>query len=83
MYFIILAEYTFPAVVSRLRVVESTEEDLSPIIVAIDDMERRVFELRSEFQSKDMKRIQLRLQGSISVQVCLLNILMSFISVNC
>lgn len=30
---------------------ESTEEDLSPIIVAIDDMQRRVLELRSEFNS--------------------------------
>jgi len=49
--------------------VESVEEDLSPIIVAIDDMQRRVLELRSELQSQDLKRIQLRLQGSISVQV--------------
>ncbi|XP_035712502.1 dedicator of cytokinesis protein 9 isoform X5 [Folsomia candida] len=65
----VTTEYTFPAVVSRLRVVESTEEDLSPIIVAIDDMQRRVLELRSEFNSGCIKRIQLRLQGSISVQV--------------
>lgn len=54
---------------SRLRVVSSTEEDLSPIIVAIDDMQRRVIELKSELPSHDIKRIQLRLQGSISVQV--------------
>jgi hypothetical protein len=67
--FFAIAEYTFPAVVSRLRVVESAEEDLSPIIVAIDDMQRRVTELKSEFDSHDIKRIQLRLQGSISVQV--------------
>jgi len=65
----IQTEYTFPAVVSRLRVISSEEEDLSPIIVAIDDMQRRVTELRSERNSMDLKRIQLRLQGSVSVQV--------------
>lgn len=63
------AEYTFPAVVNRLRVIEAVEEDLSPIVVAIDDMQRRVNELRSELHSQDIKRIQLRLQGSVSVQV--------------
>lgn len=57
---------------SRLRVVSSKEEDLSPIIVAIDDMQRRLLELRSELNSHDIKRIQLRLQGSVSVQVKLI-----------
>lgn len=54
---------------NRLRVIDAAEEDLSPIVVAIDDMQRRVNELRSEFHSQDIKRIQLRLQGSVSVQV--------------
>jgi len=67
--FFFSAEYTFPAVTSRLRVINSEEEDLSPIVVAIDDMQRRVTELRSERNSMDLKRIQLRLQGSVSVQV--------------
>ncbi|ODN03684.1 Dedicator of cytokinesis protein 9 [Orchesella cincta] len=65
----IKTEYTFPAAVNRLRVVDAVEEDLSPIVVAIDDMQRRVNELRSELHSQDIKRIQLRLQGSVSVQV--------------
>ncbi|CAG7817944.1 unnamed protein product [Allacma fusca] len=65
----ITTEYSFPAVVNRLRVIESEEQDLSPIVVAIDDMQRRVAELRSELHSQDIKRIQLRLQGSVSVQV--------------
>lgn len=72
-YFFV-AEYTFPAVVNRLRVVDSTEENLSPIVVAIDDMQRRVTELRSETHSQDIKRIQLRLQGSVSVQVSIYGI---------
>ena len=67
--FVFPAEYTFPAVVSRLKVSQSEEQDLSPIVVAIDDMQRRVAELRSELHSQDMKRLQLRLQGSVSVQV--------------
>ena len=55
--------------VSRLKVSKSEEQDLSPIVVAIDDMQRRVAELRSELHSQDAKRLQLRLQGSVSVQV--------------
>ena len=38
--FVFTAEYSFPAVVSRLKVIQHEEQDLSPIVVAIDDMQR-------------------------------------------
>uniref|UniRef100_A0A3B3I133 DOCKER domain-containing protein n=1 Tax=Oryzias latipes TaxID=8090 RepID=A0A3B3I133_ORYLA len=45
--------------------------DLSPIEVAIDEMSRKVAEIRQLCSSSevDMIRLQLKLQGSISVQV--------------
>lgn len=46
--------------------------DLSPIEVAIDEMSGKVAELRALCATSevDMIRLQLKLQGSISVQVC-------------
>lgn len=45
--------------------------DLNPIEVAIDEMSRKVAELRQLCSSADvdMIRLQLQLQGSVSVQV--------------
>lgn len=46
--------------------------DLSPIEVAIDEMSKKVAEIKQLCSSSevDMIRLQLKLQGSISVQVC-------------
>lgn len=45
--------------------------DLSPIEVAIDEMSKKVAEIKQLCSSSevDMIRLQLKLQGSISVQV--------------
>lgn len=50
--------------------------DLSPIEVAIDEMSGKVAELRALCATSevDMIRLQLKLQGSISVQVCVWDI---------
>lgn len=47
------------------------QTDLSPIEVAIDEMSAKVAELRllCSVSEVDMIRLQLKLQGSISVQV--------------
>lgn len=47
------------------------QSDLSPIEVAIDEMSAKVAELRllCSASEVDMIRLQLKLQGSISVQV--------------
>lgn len=49
--------------------------DLSPIEVAIDEMSKKVAEINQLCSSSDvdMIRLQLKLQGSISVQVPTLN----------
>lgn len=49
--------------------------DLSPIEVAIDEMSKKVAEIKQLCSSSevDMIRLQLKLQGSISVQVPPLN----------
>lgn len=46
-------------------------EELSPIEVAIDEMKTKVQELESVIgvEPTDLKKLQLRLQGSVSVQV--------------
>lgn len=48
------------------------QADLSPIEVAIDEMSAKVAELRllCSATEVDMIRLQLKLQGSVSVQVC-------------
>ena len=47
------------------------EEELSPIEVAIDEMKIRVSELDEVVSQRvpDLKRLQLKLQGSVSSQV--------------
>lgn len=65
------AEKSFPYVTKRIRVVDRIVEDLSPIEVALDEMQARVLELEEVALSKptDAKKLQLRLQGSVCVQV--------------
>lgn len=64
--------YQFPYIVKRIPVISKTISVLSPIEVAIDEMENRVKELESVVSSSDkpdLKKLQLKLQGSVSVQV--------------
>lgn len=55
----------------RIAVMYQHQTDLSPIEVAIDEMSAKVSELRllCSANEVDMIRLQLKLQGSISVQV--------------
>lgn len=68
---ILTTEKSFPYVTKRIRVVDRVIEELSPIEVALDEMQARVLELEEVALSKptDAKKLQLRLQGSVCVQV--------------
>ncbi|XP_050738114.1 dedicator of cytokinesis protein 9-like isoform X2 [Eriocheir sinensis] len=68
---IIKTDYTFPYVKKRIHVIDTEVLEMSPIEVAIDEMESRVKELREIINKTptDVKKLQLKLQGSISVQV--------------
>ncbi len=65
------ATHCFPYVKKRIAVMYQHQSDLSPIEVAIDEMSAKVAELRllCSASEVDMIRLQLKLQGSISVQV--------------
>ncbi|XP_028992396.1 dedicator of cytokinesis protein 9 isoform X11 [Betta splendens] len=68
---ILTTTHCFPYVKKRIAVMYQHHVDLSPIEVAIDEMSRKVAELQQLCSSSevDMIRLQLKLQGSISVQV--------------
>uniref|UniRef100_A0A3Q2T050 Dedicator of cytokinesis 9b n=1 Tax=Fundulus heteroclitus TaxID=8078 RepID=A0A3Q2T050_FUNHE len=68
---ILTTTHCFPYVKKRIAVMYQHQSDLSPIEVAIDEMSAKVAELRLLCSSAevDMIRLQLKLQGSISVQV--------------
>lgn len=65
------ATHCFPYVKKRIAVMYQHQTNLSPIEVAIDEMSAKVAELRllCSASEVDMIRLQLKLQGSISVQV--------------
>lgn len=65
------ATHCFPYVKKRIAVMYQHQTDLSPIEVAIDEMSAKVAELRllCSASEVDMIRLQLKLQGSVSVQV--------------
>ncbi|KPI93946.1 Dedicator of cytokinesis protein 9 [Papilio xuthus] len=65
------AEYWFPYVKRRIPVIETQVEEKSPIEVAVAEMESQVTELSEIVNAKapDLKKLQLRLQGSVCVQV--------------
>lgn len=69
------ATHCFPYVKKRIAVMYQHHTDLSPIEVAIDEMSKKVAEIKHLCSSSevDMIRLQLKLQGSISVQVPALN----------
>uniref|UniRef100_A0A8C2ZGX8 Dedicator of cytokinesis 9b n=1 Tax=Cyclopterus lumpus TaxID=8103 RepID=A0A8C2ZGX8_CYCLU len=68
---VLTTTHCFPYVKKRIAVMYQHQTDLSPIEVAIDEMSAKVGELRllCSAAEVDMIRLQLKLQGSISVQV--------------
>lgn len=66
-----IAIHCFPYVKKRIPVMYQHHTDLNPIEVAIDEMSKKVAELRQLCASAevDMIKLQLKLQGSVSVQV--------------
>uniref|UniRef100_A0A4W4GCC0 Dedicator of cytokinesis 9a n=1 Tax=Electrophorus electricus TaxID=8005 RepID=A0A4W4GCC0_ELEEL len=68
---ILTTTHSFPYVKKRIAVMYQHHTDLNPIEVAIDEMSKKVSELRQLCGSGgvDMIKLQLKLQGSISVQV--------------
>uniref|UniRef100_A0A672JQU0 Dedicator of cytokinesis 9 n=1 Tax=Salarias fasciatus TaxID=181472 RepID=A0A672JQU0_SALFA len=68
---ILTTTHCFPYVKKRIPVMYQHHTDLSPIEVAIDEMSKKVAEIKQLCSSSevDMIRLQLKLQGSISVQV--------------
>ncbi|XP_072300728.1 dedicator of cytokinesis protein 9-like isoform X2 [Eucyclogobius newberryi] len=68
---ILTTTHCFPYVKKRIAIMYQHHTDLSPIEVAIDEMSKKVAEIKQLCSSSevDMIRLQLKLQGSISVQV--------------
>ncbi|NXY90976.1 DOCK9 protein, partial [Alcedo cyanopectus] len=68
---ILTAIHCFPYVKKRIPVMYQHHTDLNPIEVAIDEMSKKVAELRQLCSAAevDMIKLQLKLQGSVSVQV--------------
>ncbi|KAK6623677.1 hypothetical protein RUM43_009529 [Polyplax serrata] len=68
---ILKTKHSFPYVKKRIEVVDRTIEERSPIEVALDEMKQKVNELEDVVFTRptDAKKLQLRLQGSICVQV--------------
>ncbi|XP_060761806.1 dedicator of cytokinesis protein 10 isoform X1 [Neoarius graeffei] len=61
----------FPYLKKRIQVVKQHSTEMNPIEVAIDEMSRKVSELNQlcKMDEVDMIRLQLKLQGSVSVKV--------------
>ncbi|XP_037961001.1 dedicator of cytokinesis protein 9 isoform X2 [Teleopsis dalmanni] len=67
---VIKTTYSFPYVLKRISVKSREIIELSPIEVAIDEMQTKVSELEEVIlPPADVKKLQLRLQGSIAVTV--------------
>ncbi|XP_064615017.1 dedicator of cytokinesis protein 9-like [Liolophura sinensis] len=68
---VLTTSHAFPYVKKRIPVVSQRDHELSPIEGAIDEMQRKVQELQDVVAATtpDFKKLQLKLQGSVSVQV--------------
>ncbi|XP_078379462.1 dedicator of cytokinesis protein 11-like isoform X4 [Oculina patagonica] len=68
---ILTTSNTFPYVKKRILVVQEEQYELTPVEVAFDEMQNKVKELNNVITQNppDMKKLQLILQGSVSVQV--------------
>ena len=71
LYCFCAASHLFPYVKKRIQVVSQSSTELNPIEVAIDEMSKKVSELNQlcTMEEVDMIRLQLKLQGSVSVKV--------------
>lgn len=66
----VAAEYSFPYVLKRVPVKDRQVVELTPIEVAIDEMQTKLCEFEEVVVSPiDIKKLQLRLQGAVAVQV--------------
>lgn len=66
----ISAQFSFPYVLKRIPVKNRHSIELTPIEVAIDEMTSKVAEIEDVVLGPiDVKKLQLRLQGSVAVQV--------------
>ncbi|KFB37649.1 AGAP008535-PA-like protein [Anopheles sinensis] len=62
--------HSFPYVLKRIPVRDRQSHELSPIEVAIDEMQTKIAELEEIVMGPiDLKKLQLRLQGSVAVTV--------------
>uniref|UniRef100_F6UH53 Dedicator of cytokinesis 10 n=1 Tax=Monodelphis domestica TaxID=13616 RepID=F6UH53_MONDO len=68
---ILTSIHLFPYVKKRIQVISQSSTELNPIEVAIDEMAKKVSELNQlcTMEEVDMIRLQLKLQGSVSVKV--------------
>ncbi|XP_036277566.1 dedicator of cytokinesis protein 10 isoform X14 [Pipistrellus kuhlii] len=68
---VLTTSHLFPYVKKRIQVISQWSTELNPIEVAIDEMSKKVSELNQlcTMEEVDMIRLQLKLQGSVSVKV--------------
>ncbi|XP_069474277.1 dedicator of cytokinesis protein 10 isoform X2 [Ambystoma mexicanum] len=68
---VLTTSHAFPYVKKRIQVISQSSIELNPIEVAIDEMSKKVVELNQlcTVEEVDMIRLQLKLQGSVSVKV--------------
>uniref|UniRef100_A0A8C2V7T6 Dedicator of cytokinesis 10 n=1 Tax=Chinchilla lanigera TaxID=34839 RepID=A0A8C2V7T6_CHILA len=68
---VLTTSHLFPYVKKRIQVISQSSTELNPIEVAIDEMSKKVSELNQlcTMDEVDMIRLQLKLQGSVSVKV--------------
>lgn len=66
----ISAEYSFPYVLTRIPVKTRKAIEIGPVEVAIDEIKNRIADLEEVVLPPiDIKKLQLRLQGSVAVTV--------------
>uniref|UniRef100_A0A8C0KX65 DOCKER domain-containing protein n=2 Tax=Canis lupus TaxID=9612 RepID=A0A8C0KX65_CANLU len=68
---VLTTSHLFPYVKKRIQVISQSSTELNPIEVAIDEMSKKVSELNQlcTMEEVDMIRLQLKVQGSVSVKV--------------
>ncbi|XP_030838042.1 dedicator of cytokinesis protein 9 isoform X12 [Strongylocentrotus purpuratus] len=68
---ILTTSHTFPYITKRIQVVYQQSQEFNPLQVAVEELQVKVKEMNEvlDMENVDMKRLQLLLQGSVSVQV--------------
>nr|XP_022345904.1 dedicator of cytokinesis protein 9-like isoform X4 [Crassostrea virginica] len=68
---VLITSHSFPYMKKRIEIVKKTDSVLHPIEVAIDEMQSKVVDIREvvNLSRPDLKKLQLKLQGSVSAQV--------------